>query len=157
VAVRPEDSFGLLDLTEAISAIPGDAAVYCCGPEPLIEAVEATCARLGRPAPRVERFAAKPVDPEQNRNDETFKVVIESTGQTLEVGVEESILEVLEANAVDVLSSCREGICGTCETPVVRGSVVHRDFVLTDDEKAAGDCLMVCVSRAASAELVLGI
>jgi ferredoxin len=84
-------------------------------------------------------------------------VVIESTGLELEVDKEMTILEVLEANGVAVDSSCREGICGTCETPVRSGSIVHRDFVLTDDEKDAGDCLMLCVSRASTDRLVLGL
>ncbi|HST83168.1 MAG TPA: PDR/VanB family oxidoreductase [Kineosporiaceae bacterium] len=157
VAVRPQDTFGLLDLSQAISAVSAETAVYCCGPEPLISAVEETCARLGRPAPRVERFAAKPIDPAETRSDESFMVVIESTGLELKVGPDEAILEVLEANGVAVDSSCREGICGTCETPVRSGSIVHRDWVLTDDEKAAGDCLMVCVSRASTPRLVLGL
>ena len=157
VAVRPQDRFGLLDLSPAISAVSVETAVYCCGPEPLIAAVEGTCARLGRPAPRVERFAAKPIDPAEVGSAESFTVVIESTGQELKVGVDEVILEVLEANGVAIDSSCREGICGTCETPVRSGSVDHRDWVLTDDEKAAGDCLMVCVSRASTSRLVLGL
>jgi ferredoxin-NADP reductase len=154
VAVRPQDAFGLLDLSEAISAVSADTMVYCCGPEPLIAAVEATCDQLGRSKPRVERFAAGPMD---DVEQSSFTVVIESTGQELEVGVDDAILEVLEANGVAVDSSCREGICGTCETPVRSGSVVHRDYVLTDDEKLAGDCMMVCVSRAASSRLVLGL
>ncbi len=157
VVVHPQDAFGLLGLTEAISAVSAETAVYCCGPEPLIAAVEATCARLGRPMPRVERFAAKPIDVAETGADTSFTVVIESTGLELEVGQEMAILEVLEANGVAVDSSCREGICGTCETPVRSGSIVHRDFVLTDDEKDAGDCLMVCVSRASTARLVLGL
>ena len=157
VAVRPQDRFGLLDLSQAISAASAETAVYCCGPEPLIAAVEDTCARLGRSVPRVERFAAKTIDPAEVSSDESFTVVIESTGQELKVGADEAILEVLEANGVAIDSSCREGICGTCETPVRSGSVVHRDWVLTDDEKAAGDCLMVCVSRASTSRLVLGL
>jgi ferredoxin-NADP reductase len=157
VSVRPQDTFGLLDLTQAISAVSAETAVYCCGPEPLIAAVEATCARLGRPAPRVERFAAKPIELAEVRADESFMVVIESTGAELKVGPDEAILEVLEANGVAVDSSCREGICGTCETSVRSGSIIHRDWVLTDDEKEAGDSLMVCVSRASTPRLVLGL
>jgi ferredoxin-NADP reductase len=157
VVVRPQDTFGLLDLVGAISATPEGTAVYCCGPEPLIAAVEATCAELHRPAPLVERFAPKPVDPAETKDDHAFTVVINSTGLELKVGTDEAILDVLEANGVNILSSCREGICGTCETSVLRGAISHRDSVLTDDEKAAGDCMMVCVSRASSPELVLDL
>jgi ferredoxin-NADP reductase len=157
VAVRPQDSHGLLDLSGAISAMPPDAAIYCCGPEPLIAAVEATCTHLGRPAPLVERFAPKPANPDERADDQSFTVIIDSSGLALEVGVDDTILDVLEANGVDIVSSCREGICGTCETPVLKGSIIHRDSVLTDDEQQAGDCMMVCVSRASSSELVLDL
>jgi ferredoxin-NADP reductase len=157
VAVRPQDTSGLLDLSGAISAMPPDAAIYCCGPEPLIAAVEATCAQLGRPAPLVERFARRPANPAERADDQSFTVIIDSTGLALQVGVDDAILDVLEANGVDIVSSCREGICGTCETPVLKGSIIHRDSVLTDDEKEAGDCMMVCVSRASSSELVLDL
>jgi ferredoxin len=97
------------------------------------------------------------LDQGDRAGDGPFTVIIASTGRALRVDAGRSILDVLEANAVGVLSSCREGICGTCETPVVRGDVVHRDFVLTDEERQAGDCLMVCVSRASTPELVLGL
>jgi ferredoxin-NADP reductase len=157
VVVRPQDTYGLLDLSGAISALPPDTAIYCCGPEPLIAAVDATCAQLGRPAPLVERFAPKPVDLAERAGDQSFTVIIDSTGLALEVGAGNAILDVLEANGVDIVSSCREGICGTCETPVLKGSIIHRDSVLTDDEKEAGDCMMVCVSRASSSELVLDL
>ena len=56
-----------------------------------------------------------------------------------------------------MLHDCTEGICGSCETKVIEGEVDHRDYVLTEREKAAGDCMMVCVSRACGKRLVLGL
>ncbi len=56
-----------------------------------------------------------------------------------------------------MLTSCREGNCGTCETDVISGAIDHRDHVLGDDEKAAGDVMMICVSRAAGDRLVLDL
>ncbi len=56
-----------------------------------------------------------------------------------------------------VLSSCTEGTCGTCETAVLDGAPDHRDSVLTDEERAAGDTMMICVSRSATAKLVLDL
>ncbi|AGF71100.1 2Fe-2S iron-sulfur cluster-binding protein [Corynebacterium halotolerans] len=43
---------------------------------------------------------------------------------------------------------CKTGTCGTCETAVLGGSVDHRDSILTADEQAANDTMMICVSRA---------
>ena len=80
-----------------------------------------------------------------------------SSGRTLSVGADTSILDALLDNEVAVLSDCREGICGTCEVTVVEGDVDHRDFVLSEREREAGTLMMVCVSRARSARLVLDL
>jgi ferredoxin len=55
------------------------------------------------------------------------------------------------------LSSCRQGTCGTCETGVLAGEPDHRDSILDDAERAAGDCMFVCVSRARTDRLVLDL
>ena len=67
---------------------------------------------------------------------------------TLTVPSDRSILSVVEEAGVEVLSSCSEGTCGTCETGVLEGVLDHRDSVLDAEEQAAGDCMMICVSRA---------
>jgi ferredoxin len=56
-----------------------------------------------------------------------------------------------------VLSSCQEGTCGTCETGVLEGVPDHRDSVLTDEEQAACDLMMICVSRSRGPRLVLDL
>jgi ferredoxin len=78
-------------------------------------------------------------------------------GTELEVGADQTIIEALEHAGRRVLTSCREGNCGTCETAVLAGEVDHRDHVLDDDERAAGDVMMICVSRAAGDRLRLDI
>ena len=157
VVLWPEDTQGLLPLSAEIAAIGPDVAVYCCGPEPMIAAVEQTCADLGRPAPHVERFAPKQVDAQAAEQDRAFTVVLDSTGDRYEVPIGRTILEVLEGAGLDVDSSCREGVCGTCEKRILAGTVSHRDSLLSDEEQAANDCLMICVSRATSDELVLDL
>ncbi|MES1265761.1 MAG: 2Fe-2S iron-sulfur cluster binding domain-containing protein, partial [Variovorax sp.] len=54
-------------------------------------------------------------------------------------------------------SSCQQGVCGLCETRVISGTPDHRDLVLSDDEKAAGQTMMICCSGSRSGELVLDI
>lgn len=54
-------------------------------------------------------------------------------------------------------SSCRDGICGSCETRVLDGTPDHRDFLLSDAERAAGASMMICVSRCASGRLALDL
>jgi ferredoxin-NADP reductase len=157
VTVAPQDECGLLDLRGAISPLPGDAAVYCCGPEALISAVESTCADLGRPAPRVERFKARPGagDAEGEGADSAFTLVLSESGKEITVPADKKIIEVLEEEDVFVLTACEEGICGTCETEVVSGIPDHRDDYLTPEERATNKTMMVCVSRSKTPVLVL--
>ena len=70
---------------------------------------------------------------------------------------ERSILDVVEEAGVHVLSSCCQGTCGTCETPVLEGTPDHRDSILDEDERSANDCLMICVSRCVGERLVLDL
>ena len=154
VAVRPEDEFGPLDLDRALRATTPAAVVYCCGPEPLLAAVEAHCASGGR-ALRVERFAPKPRD--DTGSVTSFQVVCRRSGVEATVGADQTILEVLGAAGVPVVYSCQDGICGTCETTVIDGDVDHRDSVLTEAERRAGDTMFICVSRCRSPRLVLDL
>ena len=150
VTVWPQDERGLLPLTELLADV--DAQVYCCGPAALLDAVEAVC------PPgllRTERFAAK----EQGApvRDTPFTVVLDRTGAQVEVPPQVSVLEAVRSVGVEVLSSCREGTCGTCETAVLAGDPDHRDSILDEAERAAGDCMFVCVSRSRGDRLVLDL
>jgi ferredoxin-NADP reductase len=140
VCARP----GLIDLSE----VDSEATVYCCGPEPLLAAVEARCdpARL-----HVERFTPRPV------HGSPFEVELAQSGRVVPVPADRSILSALLDAGVEVLSSCQEGTCGTCETDVLAGTPEHHDSLLTEDERAAGETMMICVSRSAGGRLVLDL
>jgi ferredoxin-NADP reductase len=130
-------------------------AVYCCGPARMLTELESVAAAAGWPMGtlHLERFEARAVG--EPVRHEAFEVELEISGLTLEVPPDRSILDVVEDAGVLVLSSCREGTCGTCETPVVAGEVDHRDSVLTPDEQDLNEVMMICVSRAACPRLVL--
>ncbi|KJK48305.1 ferredoxin [Lentzea aerocolonigenes] len=152
VLIQPQDEHGLLDLPALLADVDDDTAVYCCGPEPLLAAVEKhhTRGKL-----HVERFTPKAGAADGPRQE--FEVELARTGGVLRVPADRSILDVVERSGVPVLSSCQEGTCGTCETPVLSGTPDHRDSLLTDEERAAGDVMMICVSRARSDRLVLDL
>jgi ferredoxin len=84
-------------------------------------------------------------------------VVLERSGISIHVGGDESIFSAAERAGVSVLGSCREGICGTCETVVIEGEVDHRDSVLSAAEQEANDSMMICVSRARGPRLVIDL
>ena len=155
VEVWPEDEHGVLDLAAVLGQPQPGALVYTCGPEGLLQAVEARCAGWPAGSLHVERFAAKPVDGAAAVT--TFEVVCQRSGITVTVPEDKSILEVVQDAGVAALSSCLEGVCGTCETAVVEGEPDHRDSLLTADEKAAGDYMMICVSRCNGTRLVLDL
>jgi ferredoxin-NADP reductase len=153
VAVRPQDEFGLLELDALLGTPNAATAVYCCGPESLLRAVEQRCTSWPEDALHVERFA--PIRPDPDARDETFEVELAQSGRCVQVAAGVSILAALEAAGVGVLSSCQEGTCGTCETGVLGGEPDHRDSVLTKAEQQAGDVMMICVSRSLTPRLVL--
>ncbi|WP_353941521.1 PDR/VanB family oxidoreductase [Streptomyces sp. HUAS MG91] len=153
VTLVPQDELGHIDLAAALDGLPDDTLVYCCGPEPLLAAVEAACPAE---ALRVERFSAPVV--ERAPDDGEFEVECRTSGLTLTVGADTSVLEAAEQAGLDVASSCRDGICGSCETRVLDGAVDHRDFLLSEAEHAANASMMICVSRcAAGSRLVLDL
>lgn len=56
VLIRPQDEYSLLDLRGALGEYRPERKVYCCGPSPLLGAVEAECADWPAGTLRVERF-----------------------------------------------------------------------------------------------------
>ncbi|WP_020495645.1 PDR/VanB family oxidoreductase [Sciscionella marina] len=155
VRVRPEDEYGLLDLDAELAQPRKDTLVYGCGPAPLLAAIEQRCTAWPDGALHIERFTAetrKPIDPAAER---AFEVELRASGTTITVPASMSVLEAMEANGIEHISSCREGICGTCETKVIEGIPEHRDSLLTEQERAANDTMMICVGRARCSRLVL--
>jgi ferredoxin-NADP reductase len=153
VRIFAADEGARLDVAALVASATPETAVYACGPKRLIDELEERCAGWPEGALHLERFEAKefgdPVWPGP------FEIELALSGQTLTVPPEKTVLEVMEENDVLVLSSCRTGTCGTCETPVLEGEIEHRDSVLTPAERADGLVMMVCVSRAACPRLVL--
>lgn len=153
VGVHEQEVSGLLDLPALLGTAQDDTLVYCCGPAPLLDAVTEMCESWPAGALHIERFAAKELT--EPVSSETFEVELALSGTTVVVPPEKSVLDAVTEAGVQVLSSCHEGTCGTCETTVLSGEVDHRDSLLTADEQAANDTMMICVSRARCPRLVL--
>ncbi|MDF3311473.1 PDR/VanB family oxidoreductase [Rhodococcus sp. T2V] len=151
VRLWPKDEFGHLDLDGAF-ADPRYDAVYCCGPEPLLAAVEQHGAARPDGFVHIERFRAATMD---RPTATACEVVLDRSGTSYHVPADRSILEVLDEAGEDVAYSCTEGTCGTCETRVLAGEIEHRDSVLSPAERRNGDRMMICVSRCQSRRLVL--
>jgi ferredoxin-NADP reductase len=150
--VKPvaEAESGVLDIPAIVERPEG--LLYCCGPEGLLRAVEGAVAHWPAGSLHVERFAAKAADPTEALGP--IEVRLARSGLELSVPANLSILEAVRRAGLTVPSSCQEGICGSCETAVLSGRPLHRDSVLDEDERAANDTMMICVSRAQPGEVL---
>ena len=143
VEIRTDDVHGVPTAAQLLGDCPDGTAVYACGPAPMLTAIRTQLAGRENVELHFERFAAPPVI-----DGEEFSVCVASTGATVQVGAEETLLSALQRADVWPPYSCRQGFCGTCRTRVLDGRVDHRDTLLTEPERADG-MMLVCISRAA--------
>lgn len=146
---------GGFDLASWADGVTGDTAVYCCGPARLLDAIGELARNWPPGTLRVERFVPVPVP--ATATNGAFRVICARSGHAVQVAANRSILECLEEAGTAVMSSCRAGVCGTCETRLLDGRPEHRDSILSQQERDAGETMMICVSRASTSELVLDV
>ncbi|WP_110205317.1 cytochrome P450/oxidoreductase [Nocardioides daejeonensis] len=156
VTVWPSEDKGRFDLASVLGRPQPETLVYCCGPGALLDAVEEGCAAWPDGSVHLERFAAKEVAASEDALD-SFEVECSRSGVTVTVTEGTTVFEAVERAGVDVLGSCMEGICGTCEADVIEGTPDHRDSILSKAERERGDTVMLCVSRSLSKRLVLDV
>lgn len=128
---------------------------YLCGPPAMISSARDIARQAGWPDNTIHFEYFK--NTSQRDVSRSFKVDLARSGLTLDVPGGLTLLQVLRNNNVAVPSSCEQGACGTCKVTVMEGEPDHQDVYLNDTEKARGDCLMSCVSRARSDKLVLDL
>ena len=145
-----DEQGGRPDLDALLAGFNGH--VYVCGPEPLLDALISKV-----PVDRLhfERFSA--VDRSENAIVEAFEVTMSRSNKTVSVEKDQSLLDALNNNGGALISSCGEGVCGTCEVRVLRGQPVHLDSVMSDEDKDAIGVMYPCVSRGTGSTLVLDI
>jgi ferredoxin-NADP reductase/nitrite reductase/ring-hydroxylating ferredoxin subunit len=144
-----------LALREILHTPDADAQVYVCGPGPMLDAARTIAAESGWPDEQVHFEYFK------NTNvldaSSAFTLVLARSGTKIDVAPGESALDALEAHGVHVVSSCRQGACGTCLVHVLDGEPEHQDVYLNATERARNDRMLVCVSRARSDRVVVDL
>jgi len=143
------------DLAAMLAGQPADTHFYCCGPGPMLSAFEAACAGHGYANVHIERFAADPSTEAVQEGE--YTVSLARTGSNVKVPSGKSLLDALLDAGIEVEYSCREGVCGSCETAVIEGCPDHRDSVLSSSERASNKTMMVCVSGCKGNRLVLDL
>lgn len=153
VHVDREQGGAVLDLAEVVRASPADAHIYCCGPKPMLAALESAASALPPGQVHVEYFSAK----EAGTAEGGFRVELARSKRVLLVEPGKTILEAVLEAGVDVDFSCMEGVCGSCEVRLLAGVPDHRDSILSKSERDANDRLIICCSGAKSASLTLDL
>ena len=148
-----ETGGSFLDLKTIICTAPAGAHLYCCGPAPMLSAFEEATEGRSVEEVHVEYFAPK----EALDLSGEFVVRLARSNQEFVVPSGRTILNVLRDAGLDVPFSCEEGICGACETAVLSGIPDHHDSILTEQERAANDTMMICCGRAKSEVVVLDL
>ncbi|MFC4003275.1 cytochrome P450/oxidoreductase [Prauserella oleivorans] len=145
-----------LDVAALLAEPAEGTQIYACGPERLLTALADATAHWPDDALHVEHFTTtqRVLDPSVEHG---FDVELADSGLTVHVGADQTVLAALRAANIDIPSDCEEGLCGTCEAPVLDGEVDHRDVVLTKPERAANTKMMTCCSRACGSKLTLAL
>jgi vanillate monooxygenase ferredoxin subunit len=144
------------DIVQALSEAPEGTHLYVCGPRGFMDFVLDTARARGWPENRLHyEFFGAVANPTAVGG--SFQVRIASSGATIEVAPECTVVQALAAHGIEVITSCEQGVCGTCLTRVLSGEPDHLDSYLTDEERAANDQFLPCCSRAKSPLLVLDL
>ncbi|WP_369023532.1 PDR/VanB family oxidoreductase [Nocardia cyriacigeorgica] len=149
--ILADDEHGTPRIAELIARAAPGAAVYVCGPPPVLAAAQRVFFEVNPTGSlHTERFSAPPV-----LDGKPFDLTLARTGTTVRVDATETALTAIARAVPDVLYSCRQGFCGTCEVAVLAGAVEHRGRRLTTAERE--DRMLTCVSRAAGHSLVIDL
>ena len=145
-----------MDLAATLKDQPSGAHLYICGPGGLITAVRDASAHWSDDSVHFELFAAAPTNADWK--NEAFDIYLSRRRLDLTVPADRTILEVIRAEGIALDSSCEQGFCSTCQVRLISGEAEHRDQILSAEEKAKGDKILTCISRAKPGEkLVLDI
>lgn len=138
-----------LELLLAIAPDLCDREVFTCGPAPYMDGVREMLRALGADPARCheESFdlgGTTSVDVPPTSGG-TFGVQFRRSGRSIECPSGTSVLQAALQAGIPLPSSCGEGVCGTCKTTVLSGSVdMQHAGGIRPREIAAGKALLCC-------------
>ncbi|MCW2906652.1 MAG: domain containing protein [Actinomycetia bacterium] len=138
--------------------LPRDAEAYLCGPVPFMAQVSDALASLGidrarvhteifgatgSSTPGIAPVPARPPHPPAGQPGAGPQIAFARSGLTVAWDQDyASLLELAEACDVPVRWSCRTGVCHTCETALLSGTVGYAPDPV--DDPADGSALICC-------------
>jgi ferredoxin-NADP reductase len=150
-----EPGGAMLDLDHVLTTLPAGAHVYCCGPKPMLDAYRAG-AHSGGLDPDIVHYEYFNADVTPATGT-SFTLYLQKSGLEIAIPKGQTILDTLVERGIDVPYSCKEGVCGSCETAIVSGIADHRDTILSERERAENKTMMICCSGSKSERLVLDL
>jgi ferredoxin-NADP reductase len=152
-----EPGVAMLDIEGIVNENAGTGVhFYACGPGPMLDAFEAATKSIPEANRHLERFSADAKHASEGALIE-YEAVLAKSGVSLRITPERSLLDTLLDAGVSVEFSCMEGICGSCRVAVQEGMPDHRDHVLTEEERARNDTVLVCCCGSQTQRLVLDL
>lgn len=151
--IHEDDRSGMLDLELVMRTIPAASPLYLCGPISMIDKARsiARAFQWDDDRLRFEIFTR----PDSNKDGAEFEVVLAASGRRFMVPPDKSILDVLIEHGEEPVHDCKRGDCGMCQVVVLDGIPDHRDYYLSDRERAANGLIQICVSRSKTSSLTL--
>lgn len=144
-------------ITTLLRGREDDAQVYACGPKPFMDLVVSLAQNEGWGPDRIHLEYFTVDVPVPAEGDTAIEVVLAKSGKTIIVAADQTITDAIMAAGLDILTSCEQGVCGTCLTTVLEGEPDHRDHYLNPAERGSGKLMLPCVSRCHGKRLVLDI
>jgi tetrachlorobenzoquinone reductase len=152
-----EPGVAMLDIADIVKDNAGSGVhFYACGPSPMLDAFESATKSIPEATRHLERFTADAKEASEGALTE-YEAVLAKSGMTLRITPEKSLLDTLLDAGVNVEFSCMQGICGSCRVAVQEGLPDHRDHVLSEEERARNDSVLVCCCGSRTQRLVLDL
>lgn len=136
--------------------------IFCCGPDGFMQQVKSYLAMLSFD---MTNYYDETFDPGGKKKAKIAKTkqVVESASLDLSVGpynlslrkskksfvveADECLLERLEAEGIDMDSSCRAGNCGTCLVKKISGKVVTQNVAGLTEKASQQGYILTCTTR----------
>lgn len=143
-----------IDLAREIKSLHPNGEVYICGPIGLLDAVRQEWRQSGRPQSnlRFETFGSS-----GRFAPEAFLIKVADRETEVRVPANQTMLQALQEEGIDLMSDCLRGECGLCAVEVLErtGELDHRDVFLSERERQLGKRICACVSRVVNGSITI--
>ena len=101
------------------------------------------------PKPSIPAVQSAESAPAETPKAVSFQVNFIKSVKSLWTAGDATLLELAEANGVEIDYACRSGVCGTCKSKLNKGKVEMNENELSDEDKADG-FIYPCVAHPVS-------